>query len=145
MECYKLIQVKFSLNLHQIKKQSVSHIIISKGTEFLRIPQDKLVYISSDANYSHVVTLDNRRHLVSFQLGQIEDIIGEQLGDKGSNFVRVGRKLIINTDYLFSIDVTKQILILSDCAGCYHELNASREVLIKMKAYFETLMTLNNE
>ena len=77
-----------------------THIIISKGTEFLRIPQDKLVYISSDGNYSNVVTADNRQRLVAFQLGQIEDLIGEQLGDQGSNFLRIGRKLIINTDYL---------------------------------------------
>jgi DNA-binding LytR/AlgR family response regulator len=121
-----------------------THIIISKGTEFLRIPQDKLVYISSDGNYSNVVTADNRQRLVAFQLGQIEDMIGEQLGDQGSNFLRIGRKLIINTDYLYSIDITLQQLILSDCAGCYHELTASREVLIKLKAYIESLMKLSN-
>lgn len=121
-----------------------THIIISKGTEFLRIPQDKLVYISSDGNYSNVVTADNRQRLVAFQLGQIEDMIGEQLGDQGSNFLRIGRKLIINTDYLYSIDITTQQLILSDCAGCYHELSASREVLIKLKAYIESLMKLSN-
>lgn len=121
-----------------------THIIISKGTEFLRIPQDKLVYISSDGNYSNVVTADNRQRLVAFQLGQIEDMIGEQLGDQGSNFLRIGRKLIINTDYLYSIDITTQQLILSDCAGCYHELSASREVLIKLKAYIESLIKLSN-
>ena len=121
-----------------------THIIISKGTEFLRIPQDKLVYISSDGNYSNVVTADNRQRLVAFQLGQIEDLIGEQLGDQGSNFLRIGRKLIINTDYLYSIDITLQQLILSDCSGCYHELTASREVLIKLKAYIESLMKLSN-
>lgn len=121
-----------------------THIIISKGTEFLRIPQDKLVYISSDGNYSNVVTADNRQRLVAFQLGQIEDLIGEQLGDQGSNFLRIGRRLIINTDYLYSIDITLQQLILSDCAGCYHELTASREVLIKLKAYIESLMKLSN-
>ena len=121
-----------------------THIIISKGTEFLRIPQDKLVYISSDGNYSNVVTADNRQRLVAFQLGQIEDLIGEQLGDQGSNFLRIGRRLIINSDYLYSIDITLQQLILSDCAGCYHELTASREVLIKLKAYIESLMKLSN-
>ena len=121
-----------------------THIIISKGTEFLRIPQDKLVYISSDGNYSNVVTADNRQRLVAFQLGQIEDMIGEQLGDQGSNFLSIGPKLIINTDYLYSIDITLQQLILSDCAGCYHELTASREVLIKLKAYIESLMKLSN-
>ena len=121
-----------------------THIIISKGTEFLRIPQDKLVYISSDGNYSNVVTADNRQRLVAFQLGQIEDMIGEQMGDQGSNFLRIGRKLIINTDYLYSIDITTQQLILSNCAGCYHELSDSREVLIKLKAYIESLMKLSN-
>ena len=122
-----------------------THIIISKGTEFLRIPQDKLVYISSDGNYSNVVTADNRQRLVAFQLGQIEDMIGEQMGDQGSNFLRIGRKLIINTDYLYSIDITTQQLILSNCAGCYHELSASREVLIKLKAYIESLRDYYNE
>jgi DNA-binding LytR/AlgR family response regulator len=122
----------------------VAYIIISKGTEFLRVPQDKLVYISSEGNYSNVVTVDNRQRLVTFQLGQLEGMIGEQLGEKGSHFLRIGRSLIINIDYIYLIDVSKQQLVLSDCAGCYHELSASREVLIKLKAYMESLSMKQN-
>jgi DNA-binding LytR/AlgR family response regulator len=122
----------------------VAYIIISKGTEFLRVPQDKLVYISSEGNYSNVVTVDNRQRLVTFQLGQLEGLIGEQLGEKGSHFLRIGRSLIINIDYIYLIDVSKQQLVLSDCAGCYHELSASREVLIKLKAYMESLSNKQN-
>ena len=117
----------------------MAYIIISKGTEFLRVPQDKLVYISSEGNYSNVVTVDNRQRLVTFQLGQLEGMIGEQLGEKGSHFLRIGRSLIINIDYIYLIDISKQQLVLSDCSGCYHELSASREVLIKLKAYMESL------
>jgi len=112
-------------------------IVISKGTELLRIPAHRLVYISADGNYSNVVTQDNRARIVSFQLGQLEDLIGDQLGDEGYNFVRLGRSLIINRDFIHWIDVSKQMIILSDCAGCYHELTASREVLSKFKAYIE--------
>lgn len=115
-------------------------IVISKGTELLRIPVSRLVYISADGNYSEVVTQDNRKRIVSYQLGQIEDMIGDQLGDEGSNFIRLGRGLIINLDFVYWVDVTKQELILSDCAGCYHELSASREVLIKLKAYIDALI-----
>ena len=115
-------------------------IVISKGTELLRIPSHRLVYISADGNYSEVTTQDNRKRIVSFQLGQIEDLIGDQLGDDGSNFIRLGRGLIINLDYVYWVDVTKQVLILSDCAGCYHELTASREVLIKLKAYIDAIV-----
>lgn len=112
-------------------------IIISKGTELLRVKADRLVYVSADGNYSNVVTQDGRSTMVSFQLGQIEDLIGDQLGDSGGNFVRLGRGLIINTDFLYSIDVAAQRLVLSDCAGCWHELTASRDVLVKLKAYIE--------
>lgn len=125
-------------------KLAVAYIIISKGTEFLRVPQDKLVYISSEGNYSNVVTVDNRQRLVTFQLGQLEGMIGEQLGEKGSHFLRIGRSLIINIDYIYLIDISKQQLVLSDCAGCYHELSASREVLIKLKAYIESLNKTKN-
>ena len=115
-------------------------IIISKGTELLRIPAQRLVYISSDGNYSNIFTQDKRTWMVSFQLGQIEDIIGSQLGDEGSNFIRLGRGLIINMDFVYSIDISRQQLILSDCHNCYFELSASREVLIKLKAYIDALV-----
>ncbi len=120
-------------------------ITISKGTEFLRIPADHLVFISADGNYSNVVTRDGKSALVSFQLGQVEDLIADQLGDGGGQFIRLGRGLIINIHFVYRIDIATQQLILSDCNGCYHELSASREVLIKLKAYMETLMKLGNE
>jgi len=123
----------------------MNHIIISRGTELLRIQADRLMYISSDGNYSHVVTLDGRSQLVCMQLGQIEDIIGDQLGDAGGNFLRLGRGLIINMDYIYLIDVAKQCLVLSDCAGSWHELTASREVLVKLKAYTEIILNNANE
>ena len=105
----------------------------------LCVPVDRLVYISSDGNYSTVVTQDNREQTVSYQLGQIEDIIDEQLGDAGSRFTRLGRGLIVNVDFVYFVDVSKQRLVLSDCLNCRHEPTASREVLIKLKAYKEAL------
>ena len=120
-------------------------ITISKGTEFLRIPADHLVFISADGNYSNVVTRDGKSALVSFQLGQVEDLIADQLGDGGGQFIRLGRGLIINIHFVYRIDIATQQLVLSDWNGCYHELSASREVLIKLKAYMETLMKLGNE
>ena len=115
-------------------------IVISKGTELLRVPSDRLVYISADGYYSNIVTQDNHSKMVSFQLGQLEDLIGDQLGDAGNHFIRLGRGLIINLDFVYSIDIAKQQLILSDCLDCYHELSASREVLIKLKAYLDALI-----
>ena len=115
-------------------------LVINKGTEMVRIPSNRLVYISADGNYSEVVTQDNRKQVVSYQLGQLEDLIIEQLGEDGGNFVRLGRSLIVNTRFVYLIDITKQRIVLSDCFACYHDLTASREVLVKLKAYLEAKM-----
>ena len=119
------------------------HIIISKGTELLRIPAEHLMFVSSDGNYSNLTTADGRTRLVTLQLGQIEDILQSQLDDAEGNFLRLGRSLIINTNYIYFIDTSKQELILSNCIGSYHILSASREVLIKLKAYIETTIGKN--
>ena len=114
-------------------------LIISKGTEMLCVPVDRLAYVSSDGNYSTVVTLDSRQHIVSYQLGQVASLIEEQIGDAASRSSRLGRCLIVNLDFVFFIDISKQVLILSDCLHFYEELSAPREALIKLKAYLEAL------
>ena len=124
---------------------AVKFIVISKGTELVRVPLDRLMYITSDGNYSNVVSLDGRSRLVSMQLGQIEDLIADQVGDSFSSSLRLGRGLIINLDYVHIIDVSKQQIVLSDCAGSWHELTASREVLIKLKSYLESLTKMTDE
>ncbi len=103
------------------------------------------MFVSADGNYSNVVTIDGEKRLVSLQLGQIEDLIGDQLGERGGNFLRLGRSLIINVDYIYLIDIAKQELILSNCCGSKHILTASREVLIKLKAYMETIINTDND
>ena len=120
-------------------------LVISKGTELLRVPAEHLVYIKADGNYCHVHTRIGKEQMVSFQLGQIEDMIEEQLGKDGINFVRLGRGLIVNTDFVYFIDITKQRLVLSDCVSCFFEedLKASRDVLIKLKAYIDATLTNN--
>ena len=138
--------INYLITFVQFKNSPMANFVtISKGTEFLRIPADHLVYISADGNYSNVVTRDGKSALVSFQLGQVEDLIADQLGDNGGQFIRLGRGLIINILFVYRIDIATQELVLSDCNGCYHELSASREVLIKLKAYMETLIRMENE
>ena len=118
-----------------------NHFVIFKGTELHRFPLDAIICISADGNYSHVMTVDGRKTLICLQLGQIEALMGDQLGKGITNFVRIGRGHIINTDYINHIDISKQVLILSDCRSVRTELAASREALIKLKDYVEQSLT----
>ena len=124
---------------HYEKRLSMaSHIVISKGAELLRIPADKLMYVQADGNYSIIVTKDGKQKTVTIQLGVIMDTLFNTLDENSQQFLRIGRTLIINMDYLFCINTQKKKLVISDCEGFYKELEASKEVLVKLKEHVES-------
>jgi|GEM_PF-155125 len=116
----------------------ITHLVISKGTELHRFPLEALVYITAEGNYSEAFTLDGRKALISMQLGQIHLLMEQQLGNVRSNFIRLGRGLIINKEYIYHIDISKKLLIMSDCRNHFYQLSASREALLKLKEYMES-------
>ena len=112
-------------------------ISISSSTELLRIPSDRLMFITADGNYSALFTQDGRTEIVCLQLGVIEDLISSQLGDDGRQFFRIGRSLIVNASFICKIDLSKQEIIVSDCRGNYHTLQASKQALAGVKYVLE--------
>lgn len=116
-----------------MKKQ----LIITTSLDLVRIAPERIVYISSDGNYSTLVQTDGEMRMLSFQLGQIEKLIASQLGSDGNTFIRIGKSLIINRSYIYYINISKQKLILSDVATFNHTVAASKEALKQLKELLE--------
>lgn len=74
--------------------------------------------------------------MVSFQLGQIEDMIHKQLPEMRTMFVRIGRSLIINLNHIYHINISRQQLLLKDRDNTY-SLSASKEALKSLKEFIE--------
>ena len=109
-----------------MKKQ----IIISSTNELVRVLPERIVYISSDGNYSTMVLHDKTEHLFTFNLSYFQKLIEKQLKDEASQFIRIGKSLIINRDYIYRINLTKQQLVMSDMAlNQAFMLSASKEAL----------------
>lgn len=70
-----------------MKKQ----LVISTSIDLVCIAPERIVYISSDGNYSTLVQTDNEARMLSYQLGQIEKMISSQLGNEGNIFIRIGK------------------------------------------------------
>lgn len=117
--------------------QQVKYLIVTTSNDLVRIAPDRIVYISSDGNYSTLVQADGEMRMLSYQLGQIEKIIAMQLGAEGNMFIRIGKSLIINRSYIYYINVPKQKLILSDIATFNHTVVASKEALKQLKELLE--------
>ena len=126
-----------SLSSYFCRVMLKKYLVISTATDLVRIAPEKIVYISSDGNYCNLVQADNESRLLTFQLGQIEIMIREQLGTDGNLFIRIGRGLIINRNYVYYINIQSQKLILSDVARFTHTVSASKEALKQLKELIE--------
>ena len=114
-----------------------THLVISTTNELLRVAAMHIVYISSDGNYSNLLMSGGEIRMVTFQLGQIEEMINKQLPEMRSTFIRIGRSLIINLSYIYYINIPKQKLTLSDVASFNHTVTASKEALKQLKELLE--------
>ena len=117
-----------------MKKQ----IIISTSNELVRVLPERIVYISSDGNYSTMVLHDKTEHLFTFNLSHFQKLIEKQLKDDASQFIRIGKSLIINRDYIYRINLAKQQLVMSDMAlNQAFMLSASKEALKQLMQLLE--------
>lgn len=138
-------------------------LIISTSTELVRIAPENIVYFKADGNYCYMQADNdatkpppvnkeieikkeekeekdsdkNSRRQIYFQLGYVENLIEKQLGAEGLRFIRIGRSLIINRDYIYFIHTQKQQLLLVDSKRKLYQLEASKDQLKQLKEALE--------
>ncbi len=114
-------------------------LIISNSNELVRVKPERVVYVESDGNYSTMVLHDKTENVFTMNLAHCQELIEKQLGKDAETFIRIGKQLIINRDYIFKINPTKQQLIMSDMALNHaFTLQASKEALKQLKIYMES-------
>ena len=107
-------------------------LLIHTVNEAYSFKPNQIICIEADGNYSNLHLSNGNEYLLSFQLGQVESIIKEQLSYSNHSFVRVGKSLIINMDELICVNITKQTLEMDQPSGERLLFNASREALKKL-------------
>ena len=114
------------------------YLILSNSNVLVRVAVPNVAYISSDGSYSTMVLTDGRKHVFSFNLSTFEKLLESQLGLESQIFIRLGKSLIINSNYIYCINIPSQELILSsDKMAEGFTLNASRDALKLLKSMIE--------
>ena len=110
-----------------------TYIFFNSRDELQRIDVSKIVYFEADGNYTDIVMVNKLRASVCMNLGEMEKAVTAQIGDAAKIFMRIGKRFIINMQYVYSINVLKQQLILSDYDHFAFQINVSKDALRKMK------------
>jgi len=116
----------------------IKYLFFNSRDEVLRVNIDNIVFFEGDGGLTHIVSVNKLRSCVGMNLHTMEETLAGQLGENANVFLRIGKRYIINSRYIYQIKVNKQQLILSDQYNFTFQLNASREALRKLKQLITT-------
>lgn len=119
--------------MYLCSRKMKEYLIISTSVELVRIAADDVLCILADGNYSTISAVNGESRIVTLQLGQVERLIANQLTSGNTDFIRIGKSLIINRQYINYINIQKQQLALSDGKSASIMLTASKEALKQLK------------
>lgn len=100
---------------------------------FLRLDVNHVAYVEAMGNYSKIVMLNGLKAAVRRTLA---DILNDFQSKSNCLFVRMGKSMIVNTSYVFLIDLVHGTLILSDGANFVYQIKVSKTSLKELKQTF---------
>lgn len=109
-------------------------IFFNSRDELLRIDMSKIVYFEADGNYTVIVLTNKLKCRVSMNLSQMFKTLEERLRGKDMFFARIGKRFIINLNFVLQISVLKHRLVLSDGEHFAYGIDISKEALKILKA-----------
>lgn len=108
-------------------------LFFNSRDNLLRLDVAHIAYFESDGNYTNIFTKNKLRVQVGLSLTRMETALSEQLREGASVFMRVGKRFIINREYIFSIDTARQRLCISDMQSFAYQLPIGKDALKKIK------------
>lgn len=90
-------------------------IIFNTRDELIKVDIDKMIYAMAEDNYVHLFFRNGQSAMVSTTLQSLEQLILSVIArNKKGIYTRIGRRYIVNNNYITQINILKQQLILSD-------------------------------
>lgn len=108
-------------------------LFLNTRDELYRIDIHSIVYMESDGNYTNILQKNKLKTYVCMNLSNMQAFLSERLKEKAALFARVGKRHIINLNYIYHIHPQMQKLIMSDGETFAFKLDVSKEALKELK------------
>ena len=108
-------------------------VYFNSRDKLIRLDIQKIVYFESDGNYTYIVTANRQKLCLTMNLAHTEEAMASQLGEHARRFMRIGKRFIVNMNYIYQVDIQHQTLMLSDCERFLFQMPVSKEALKAVK------------
>jgi len=109
------------------------YLYLNTRDEFYRVEISRIVYFESDGNYTSFVLVNGQKGTVCMSLAQMQEQLTSSLGADAQNFARIGKRYIVNLNYIYRIGILKQVLTLTDGQDFCYQLPISKDALRKLR------------
>jgi len=121
-------------------------LVVGNSLELFRFCLEDIVLVKADGNYADFYIVGDGSRKMVIQLGNVEKLMQEQIGEDATNYIRVGRKYIINSNYIYHIDLHHQTLVLRDRTYKKYTLDdVSVDALRKLMQFVSSMAEASNE
>lgn len=112
-------------------------LLFNTRDELTRLRLDRVCYFESDGNYTTVYFSNGVKTSLLTSLVHLEELIADVFAGSRNIFIRIGKKYIVNSVYIFQINVLRQRLILTDLSSpTVYTLPVSKEALKSLKTLY---------
>lgn len=109
------------------------YLYLNSRDEFFRVDISKIVYFESDGNYTNIILNNKMKAIISMNLAKMQDILRDSLKEAAGTFARIGKRHIINLNYVYQIAILRQKLVLSDGENFEYHLSVSKDALKNLR------------
>lgn len=118
-------------------KSSKTSLFFNTRDEMIKVKLERVAYFEADSNYCHAIFINGAKATLLTTLLNIEGLLSEFLKDDNPIFIRIGKRYIVNKQYIFQINIPRQKLILTDYVSpTILEISVSKEALKNLKQLY---------
>lgn len=112
-----------------------SYLYLNSQNEMYRIRLSDVVFFESSGNYTEINLVNGSKSLLCMNLAKMHSLVIAALKDKAPLFPRIGKRYLVNMQYVYHVNILQQNLQLTDQKTFMYNLSLSKEALKSLKEY----------
>lgn len=110
----------------------MNKIYFNSRDELIAVDFERVAVIQANGNYTRIIYINKHEIMLSMGISKVsETLLRHEFPT--AHFIRIGRSCIINHAFMERIDLSRQLLVLTDGNGNEIRLNTSKQVLKSYK------------